>query len=335
MSIMGTRVVRTEDPAFLSRGARYTDDLDLVGALHLTLVRSPVAHARITGIDVGEARAAPGVVAVLTGTDLDLPPALLFGGANKAMVRPFLATDVVRFVGEPVAAVLTEEAYQGEDAADLVEIDYEPLPVVIDLKAAARDEVLLFPDAGTNTSNGFDHDKDLDPHLFDGCAVVVSREIVNQRLAAAPLETRAASAEWGADGRVTLWCSTQAAQSSRDEVAGWLGIDAKQVHVITPDVGGGFGAKIGADPEFALVAWLARHVGRPVRWNETRSENMTGMVQGRAQLQTVTIGGNRDGKVLAYRLDVLQDAGAYPRLGAVLPLFTRMMAPAVYDIEKV
>lgn len=335
MSIMGTRVVRTEDPVFLSRGARYTDDLDLVGALYLTLVRSPVAHARIASIDVEEARSAPGVVAVLIGADVDLAPALLFGGANKAMVRPFLATDVVRFVGEPVAAVLTELAYQGQDAADLVDVDYDPLPVVIDLKAAATDEVLLFPEAGTNTSNGFDHTKDFDPDFFDGCDVVVTREIVNQRLAAAPLETRAASAEWGEDGRVTLWCSTQGAQASRDEVAGWLGIDAKQVHVITPDVGGGFGAKIGADPEFALVAWLARRVGRPVRWNETRSENMTGMVQGRAQLQTVTIGGNRDGKVLAYRLDVIQDAGAYPRLGAVLPLFTRMMAPGVYDIEKV
>ena len=335
MSIMGTRVVRTEDPAFLSRGARYTDDLDLVGALHLTLVRSPVAHARIASIEVGEARSAPGVVAVLTGADVDLAPALLFPVANEAMVRPFLATDVVRFVGEPVAAVLTEEAYQGQDAADLVEVDYDPLPVVINLKAAATDEVLLFPAAGTNTSNGFDHDTDFDADLFDGCEVVVTREIVNQRLAAAPLETRAAAAEWGADGRVTLWCSTQAAQTARDEVAGWLGVDGKQVHVITPDVGGGFGAKIGADPEFALVAWLARHVGRPVRWNETRSENMTGMVQGRAQLQTMTIGGNRDGKVLAYRLDVLQDAGAYPRLSAVLPMFTRMMAPGVYDIPKV
>jgi carbon-monoxide dehydrogenase large subunit len=335
MSIMGTRVVRTEDPAFLSRGARYTDDLDLVGALHLTLVRSPLAHARITAIDVEEARSSPGVVAVLTGADIDMAPALLFGGANKAMVRPFLATDVVRFVGEPVAAVLTEESYEGQDAADLVEVDYDPLPVVIDLRASATDEVLLFPEAGTNTSNGFDHNKDFDPELFAGCDVVVTREIVNQRLAAAPLETRAASAEWGADGRLALWCSTQAAQATRDEVAGWLGIDAKQVRVITPDVGGGFGAKIGGDPEFALVAWLARHVGRPVRWNEARSENMTGMVQGRAQRQTITIGGNRDGKVLAYRLDVLQDAGAYPRLGAVLPLFTRMMAPGVYDIEKV
>ncbi len=340
---MGTRVVRVEDPQFLSRGATYTDDLideRLTGALHLTLVRSPLAHARITSIDVDEARSAPGVVAVVTGADLDLAPALLFAGANPGMVRSFLATDKVRFVGEPVAAVLTEEAYQGQDAADLVEVDYDPLPAVIDLHAAASDEVLLFEDVGTNTSNGFDADKAFDEHLFDGCDVVVTKEIVNQRLAAAPLETRAASAVWGPseggrDGRVTLWCSTQAPQGARDEVAGWLGVEASQVHVITPDVGGGFGAKIGADPEFALVAWLAKHSGRPVRWNETRSENMTGMVQGRGQLQTFTIGGTREGKVLAYRLDVLQDGGAYPRLGAILPLFTRMMAPGVYDIPKV
>jgi carbon-monoxide dehydrogenase large subunit len=338
MSIMGTRVVRTEDPQFLSRGATYTDDLideRLTGALHLTLVRSPLAHALITSVDVEEARKAPGVVAVVTGADIDLAPALLFPGANKNMVRSWLAADKVRFVGEPVVAVLTEEAYQGQDAADLVEIDYDPLPAVIDLKAAASDEVLLFEDAGTNTSNGMGLEDEFDPHFFDGCDVVVTKEIVNQRLAAAPLETRAASAAWGADGRVTLWCSTQNAQTSRDEVAGWLGVDASVVHVITPDVGGGFGAKIGADPEFALVAWLAKHTGRPVRWNESRSENMTGMVQGRAQLQTFTIGGNRDGDVLAYRLDVLQDAGAYPRLGAVLPMFTRMMAPGVYDIPKV
>ncbi|GAA2558187.1 xanthine dehydrogenase family protein molybdopterin-binding subunit [Pseudonocardia hydrocarbonoxydans] len=335
---MGTRVVRREDPLFLSRGATYTDDLTderLTGALHLTLVRSPLAHARITAIDVEEARSAPGVVAVITGAEIDLAPALLFGGANKGMVRSWLPTDKVRFVGEPVVAVLTEEAYQGQDAADLVEIDYDPLPAVIDLKAAASDEVLLFEEVGTNTSNGFGLKDEFDEHLFDDCEVVVTKEIVNQRLAAASLETRAASAVWGEDGRLTLWCSTQAAQSARDEVAGWLGVDAAQVHVITPDVGGGFGAKIGADPEFALVGWLAKHTGRPVRWNETRSENMTGMVQGRAQLQTVTIGGNRDGKVLAYRLDVLADAGAYPRLGAVLPMFTRMMAPGVYDIPKV
>jgi carbon-monoxide dehydrogenase large subunit len=337
MSIMGTRVVRTEDPVFLSRGATYTDDLTderLTGALHLTLVRSPLAHGRITGIDVEAAKAAPGVVAVFTAADLDLSPALLFPAANRAMVRPFLARDRVRFVGEPVAAVLTEHPYQGQDAAELVEVDYDPLPALIDLKESLANEVVLFEEAGTNLALAFD-DQEFDEHLFDDCEVVVTREIVNQRLAASPLETRAAAAVWGDDGRLTLFASSQNAQMARDEVAGWLGIDPAQVHVILPDVGGGFGAKIGGDPTFALVAWLAKRVGRPVRWTETRSENMTGMLQGRAQLQTITIGGRRDGTVLAYRLDVLADAGGYPALGTFLPFFTRQMAPGVYDIPKV
>jgi aerobic carbon-monoxide dehydrogenase large subunit len=337
MSIMGTRVVRTEDPVFLSRGATYTDDLTderLTGALHLTLVRSPLAHGRITAIDVEAARAAPGVVGVFTAADLDLSPALLFPAANRAMVRPFLATDRVRFVGEAIAAVLTEHPYQGQDAAELVEIDYDPLPAVIGLKESLADEVVLFDDAGTNLALAFD-DQEFDDHLFDDCEVVVTREIVNQRLAAAPLETRAAAAVWGDDGRLTLFASSQNAQMARDEVAGWLGIEPSQVHVILPDVGGGFGAKIGGDPMFALVAWFAKRVGRPVRWTETRSENMTGMLQGRAQLQTVTIGGRHDGTVLAYRLDVLADTGAYPAIGTFLPFFTRQMAPGVYDIPNV
>lgn len=337
MSIMGTRVVRTEDPVFLSRGATYTDDLTddrLTGAAHLTLVRSPLAHARITGIDVEQARRAPGVVAVFTGADLGLAPVKLFPMAADGMVRHWLATDKVRFVGEPVAAVLTEHAYQGQDVAELVEIDYDPLPVVTDLRAAASDEVLLFEEVGTNTSNGFGLEAEFDEHLFDGCTVVITQEIVNQRLAPCPLETRAASAVF-ADGRYTLFASTQNAQTARDEVAGWLGVDPAEVHLITPDVGGGFGAKIGADPEFALVCCLARRLDRPVRWSESRSENMTGMLHGRAQLQTVTIGGSADGDVLAYRIDVLADGGAYPRLGVLLPMFTRLMAPAVYDIPRV
>ncbi|SHK34634.1 carbon-monoxide dehydrogenase large subunit [Pseudonocardia thermophila] len=338
MSILGTRVQRVEDPLFLTRGAVYTDDLvdeRLAGALHLTLVRSPVAHARITSIDVSAAREAPGVVAVVTGAEIGLEPVVLQGGAPKETARPFLATDKVRFVGEPVVAVLTEELYQGQDAADLVEIDYDPLPAVVDPEEALKGEVLLFEDLGTNVVGGFGLDKEFDEHLFDDCEVVVTQKLVNQRVAAAPLETRAAAAVWGDDGRVTLWASTQNAQSARDAVAGWLGVERDVVHLITPDVGGGFGAKIGADPEFALVAQLARITGRAVRWSETRSENMTGMLQGRAQIQTITIGGNRNGDVLAYRLDVLADAGAYPRLGMFLPYFTRQMAPGVYDIPKV
>ncbi|MGZ4557553.1 MAG: xanthine dehydrogenase family protein molybdopterin-binding subunit, partial [Mycobacteriaceae bacterium] len=188
-------------------------------------------------------------------------------------------------------------------------------------------------EAGTNTVITFGEDPAAD--MFDACEVVVRQDIVNQRVAPAPMETRAAAAAWGEDGRVTVWCSNQGAQAARREIAAWLGLDAELVHVITPDVGGGFGAKIGADPEFALVAWLAQHVGRPVRWAETRSENLTGMVHGRAQDQTITIGGSRDGNVTAYSLQIRQDAGAYPRSGAVLPMLTTMMAPGVYDIAAV
>ncbi len=338
MSILGTRVVRIEDPQLLTTGGTYTDDLldeRLRGALHLTLVRSPAAHGRLLSVNTTEALKAPGVIAVLTAADLSelapIPPAMpMF---NQQMLRPWLATEVVRFVGEPIAAVLTEQRYQGEDAAELVEVDIDALPAVVGTAKAISDEVLLFPDAETNAVMTMGEDAPAD--LFEHCEVVVRRDIVNQRVAPAPMEARAAAAEWDPDGRVTLWCSNQHAQTVRREIAGWLGLDAELVHVITPDVGGGFGAKMNADPEFALIAWIARHLDRPVRWAETRSENMTGMVHGRAQDQTVTIGGRRDGTVTAYSLQIRQDAGAYPRTGAVLPMLTMMMAPGVYDIAAV
>ncbi|WP_214403170.1 xanthine dehydrogenase family protein molybdopterin-binding subunit [Pseudonocardia lacus] len=338
MSVMGTRVVRVEDPRLLSTGGVYTEDLRdprLTGALHLGFVRSPLAHARVVSVDAAEALAAPGVVAVLTAADLGLPAAPpMMPNFNPAMTLPALAGDVVRYAGEPVVAVLCEDAYQVEDAVGLVDVEYEPLPFVVDMRAAARDEVLLFPEAGTNTVCTFGAEE-LDEGLFEGCEVVVTREIENQRVAVASMEGRAGAAVPDDDGRLTLWLSTQAAAMSQGAVAGWLGLGPEQVRVITPDVGGGFGAKIGADPEHVVLAAAARHVGRPVRWTETRSENLVAMCQGRAQVNTVTIGGTRDGKVLAYRLDVLQDAGAYPRFGAFLPALTTMMAAAVYTFPKI
>jgi carbon-monoxide dehydrogenase large subunit len=338
MSILGTRVVRTEDPLFLTRGAVYTDDLAddrLTGALHATFVRSPVAHGRVLSVDASAALDAPGVVAVVTAADVAELAPMAAGPpmVNQAMTRPWLASDVVRFVGDPIAVVLTEERYQGEDAAELVAVDIDPLPAVVGTEAAARDEVLLFPEAGTNVVATFGDPPPED--LFAGCEVVVSRRIVNQRVAPVPLEVRAAAAAWGDDGRVTIWCSNQGAQQAKGQIAGWLNLDADLVHLVTPDVGGGFGAKIGADPEFAFVAWLARHVGRPVRWTETRSENLVGMLHGRAQDQTITVGGRRDGTIEAYSLVVDQDSGAYPRLGALLPSLTILMAPAVYAFPKV
>ena len=330
--------MRTEDPLFLTIGAVYTDDVRLPGACHVHFVRSAVAHARIRSVDVSAALQTPGVVAAFTGADLaDLPELAppMAGMINARMSQPLLARDVVRYVGEPVAVVVTESRYQGEDAADLVDVDYDVLPPVIDPAEAARDSAaVLFPAAGTNVAVSFGDAAEFRADLFDGCEVVVSRNIVNQRVAPAPMETRAAAATWDADGRLTAWIPNQGAQGTREALAGMLGIDQAAVRVITPDVGGAFGAKFGADPEHAVVCWVARRLGRPARWAETRNENLVGMTHGRAQRQTVTIGGSRDGTVTAYRLEILQDSGAYPRFGAFLPFLTIMMAPGPYAIPR-
>ena len=337
-SILGTRVVRTEDPLFLTRGAIYTDDVvddRLKGAVHVTFVRSHMAHARINAIDFSAAENAAGFVAAFCVQDLDLhPPRPMLPTVDSRFSRPAMADGVVRFVGEPVAVVVTQELNQGEDVAELVEVEYEPLPAVVDPRIAAEDSVLLFPDVGTNVAAEF-RPEHQNPHLFDDCEVVVTHEMVNQRIAPAPMETRAAAAVWGADGRLTAWIPNQGAQGTKAVLVAWLGVDAGMVRVITPDVGGAFGAKFGADPEHAVTAAVAKKLGKPVRWTEYRYDNLLGMTHGRAQVQTVTMGGSRDGKISAYRLEILQDCGAYPAIGVVLPTLTRMMAPGTYDIAHV
>ncbi|MHB1486386.1 MAG: xanthine dehydrogenase family protein molybdopterin-binding subunit [Acidimicrobiales bacterium] len=335
MSILGNRVLRKEDPKFLTTGGTYVDDLALPGAVHVTYVYSTMAHARILTLDTDEALQAPGVLAVYTAKDIDMapiPPYLPM--INAAMARPFLADGVVRFVGEMVAAVVSETRAQGVDAAEMVFVDYEPLPVLVDVEAAAAGpaEVPLFADVpdGMAVEMNFG----VDDSLFDGCEVVVRHRFRNQRVAPCPLEVRAAAAQWDSGGRLTHWSSTQAPHGVRDALADRLGIDPAQVHVIAPDVGGGFGAKIGGYPEEILVPWIARRLGRPARWVETRSESMLGLGHGRAQVQDVEIGGSKDGTISAYRLTAIQDSGAYPAIGAFLPFMTRTMATGVYNIPK-
>jgi aerobic carbon-monoxide dehydrogenase large subunit len=338
MSILGTRVLRTEDPKFLTTGGVYTEDVmdeRLAGSCHVFFVRSPVAHARIQSVDVTPALQAPGVIAAYTAADIgELAPARPMPMMNRQMARPLLASEKVRYVGDLVAVVVTEQPYQGEDAVELVEADYEVLPAVVDLAAALSGEVLLYEGAGSNIAATFGDASELDEHLFDDCEVVTSRTILNQRVAPAPMETRAAAAVWGEDGRLTAWIPNQGAQGTKGGLARMLGVPPEQVRVITPDVGGAFGAKFGVDPEHALVAWVARQLGRPARWTETRYENMIGMTHGRGQQQTVTIGGRRDGTVLAYRLEIVQDSGAAPKIGAVLPTLTILMTVGPYAIPR-
>ncbi len=333
MSILGTRVVRIEDPRFLTGEGTYIANLPMPGALHLTFVRSSMAHARITGIDASEALSMPGIRTVWTAADIDLSPAGPANGMmNQAMLFPYLASDTVRFVGDLVAVVVSEDKTLGIDAAETVIVDYEPLPVVLDMDDSFSNRVLLHPDAETNVVLTFAARSNDD--IFSDCDVVVDLVIENQRVAPAPMEVRSCVASW--DGtRLTQWACSQGAHGARDGLAEVFGLEKSQVRVITPDVGGGFGAKSGVYPEEILVGWATRKLGVPVRWTESRTENMLAMGHGRAQRQRTRMGGTRDGRITAYRLDLLQDAGAYARAGAVLPYMTRMMAGGVYDIANV
>lgn len=339
MSILGTRVLRTEDPRFLTGRSTYTADLSdprLDGAAHAYFVRSTVAHGTITAISTSAARQAPGVLAVYTAQDLPMlpiPPQMR--PLERQMNRTPLATDRVRFVGEPIALVVARSEAEALDAAELVEADIEWMDPVVDVRDARKGDILLFPEAGTNVTVAHGFEDDPDPTLFDDCQVVVEQEILNQRVAVVPLEGRAGACVWGGDGRLTMWLSNQGAQAAQAELAMMLGLDKKLVHIITPDVGGAFGAKFRCEPEHAVIAAAARLLDRPLRWVENRSENLIGMGHGRAQLQKIRIGGSKDGKILAYSLEILQDAGAYPRMGAMLPSNTRRMAQGCYDIPKV
>jgi carbon-monoxide dehydrogenase large subunit len=322
-----------EDHKLITSGGDYVDDLReplLTGAAHVMFVRSPLAHAKIAAIDPAAARELPGVLGVFIAADL--PEA---SRGDSPTSEPWLAGDTVRYVGEPVALVVTEQRYQLADAAELIDIDYDPLPAVIGYETALTSETQLFEGTEHNIA-GVNGEPGAQTGAFDDCEVVVTETIENQRVAPAPLEVRGASCAWGPDGRLTMWLSTQNAQMARGALAMRLGVDEAEIRVIAPDVGGGFGAKIGADPEATVLAWAAREVGRPVRWIETRSENLTSMTHGRGQRQTVTIGGSKDGRVSAYRLEVVQDTGAYPRMAAsMLPSLTGLMATGVYKIPAV
>ncbi len=334
MSILGNRVLRTEDPAFLTKGGTYVDDVVLPGApAHVVYVRSTMASARLLEVDTSEAAAMPGVLAVWTIDDVDIADqAPSMGFLNQQMLRPLLARDVVRFVGEPIAAVVAETRSQATDAAELVIVDYDPLDAVVDPEAALAPAQPLFPDADSQgvmsiPAGGMTAD-------FSDCEVVVEQRIVNQKVAPCPIEPRSAAAYWDEDGRLVVYSSNQGAHPIRESVAKVLGMEEDQVRVVTPDVGGSFGSKSSAYPEDLLLGPLSKQLGRPVKWTETRSESMVNLGHGRAQIQDVTIGGTRDGKITAYRLKVVQDSGAYPMMGAILPFMTRMMTTGVYDVTN-
>jgi carbon-monoxide dehydrogenase large subunit len=328
-SILGTRVLRTEDPELLLGQARYVADLPLEHPLHVVFVRSEMAHARIVSVDTSAAEVAPGVAAVLTADNLGIGTVHNMVSVHAHFDRPALATGKVRFVGEAIAAVVAETETQAKDAADQVVVEYEPLDAVVDPEDAMADGApLLFDEHGSNVA--MSTTDPVNDALFADADVVVRGRYVNQRIAVAPMEPQGAAAAPDADGRLLVYGSTQMPHLMQGLVARTLGVPKAQIHVVTPHVGGGFGGKAGLYPEQAVVAAAALQLQRPVVWAGTRSEDMVALAHSRAQVQYVELGCRRDGRFTGLRVHLVGDGGAYPGLGSFLPAGTRRMSNGTY-----
>jgi aerobic carbon-monoxide dehydrogenase large subunit len=337
-SLLGNRVRRVEDPELLTGRGTYVGNLRIEGLAHAAFVRSPVAHGRILSIDVTEARAAPGVIAVLTAADLEVEPFHGFMVLNPACPRPPLATGKVRFVGEAVAMVVAETEAAAVDAAELVVVDYDPLPAVADPERAVADDApAQFEEIGTNVVAGR-RGRGPDDPLGEATTVLRAR-LENQRVAVVPMEGDAIAAIPG-DGDetpvMTVYVSTQFPHAFMGRAALNLGYEAGEMRVVAPHVGGGFGAKAGLGYEHAAVIAAARRLGRPVTWVQTRSENLVAMPHGRGQVQWIDLGFDAGGRITGMHCRVLADAGAYAGFGGALAIGpTRMMAQGVYNIPEI
>ncbi|MGZ4762905.1 MAG: xanthine dehydrogenase family protein molybdopterin-binding subunit [Ilumatobacteraceae bacterium] len=328
-SILGTRVLRTEDPELLLGTAQYVADLDLDNQVHAVFVRSEMAHARITGIDTSAAAAAPGVVAVWTAADLGLTPFQSMVAVHPDFARPPLSSDRVRFVGEGIAVVIAETNTQAKDAADLVIVDYEPLPAAVTAEDALADGAPILFDGHTDNVAMSTTDP-VNPDLFGDADVIVRGRYVNQRLAVAPIEPHGAASAIGDDGRLLVYGSTQMPHLLLNLLAAALGMETTDIRVIVPLVGGGFGGKAGLYPEQVVVAAAAKKLQRPVLWAATRSEDMLALSHSRGQIQYVELGCKRDGTFTGLRVRLVGDGGAYPGIGCFLPAGTRRMSNGTY-----
>jgi carbon-monoxide dehydrogenase large subunit len=338
---VGRSLRRKEDPRLITGRARYVDDISLPGTLWAALVRSPEAHARIVSIDTSAALARPGVHAVFTGQDLTdlggpLPLAWVPPGieVNNPDHWP-LARDAVKHVGDPVAVVLGDDRYGVIDAAEDVTVEYESLPVVTDPEAALGGGPLVHEKFGTNRVHEWSlSGGDLEAG-FAEAEVTVERRVVNHRTAGAPIEPRGVLADYRA-GTLTVWTSTQVPHFVRLFLAILLGMSEERVRVIAPEVGGGFGSKLQVYGEEVLAAWCSRKLERPVKWIETRTENMAVAHQGRDQIAYVKMGAKRDGTITAWHVRIIADFGAYNMLlTPLIPSLGAFVMGGCYKIPAV
>ena len=335
---------RKEDQRLITGRTKWTDNIQLPGMLHIAMVRSPFAHARITNIDTSAAKAATNVVTVLTGADLadeqgSLPTAWNITTEQKAAAHLPVAVDRVAFAGEIVAIVVARSAAEARDAAELVDVDYEELPAVLDLKEAAKDEVLAHPDLGTNKSAFWQFDSAgagtgsaVDDAIEEARAngILIEREYRQQRLIPAFMEPRSFVCDPTGE-QLTLWSSTQIPHITRFFLAVVLGIPESKIRVIAPDVGGGFGGKLQFVAEEIIAVLVARRTGKPVKFTETRSESLMTAHHGRDQWQTLTLAATKDGTVTGLKVDLLCDLGAYAgTVGGGVPILGAFMYNAIY-----
>ncbi|WP_083753461.1 xanthine dehydrogenase family protein molybdopterin-binding subunit [Actinosynnema sp. ALI-1.44] len=344
---VGKARLRKEDERLVTGRTRWTDNITLPGMLHLAVLRSPLAHARIAEIDTSAAREMPGVIAVFTAKDLDpareigLPCAWPVTPDMKHPRRPVLAADKVNFAGEGVAVVAARSAAEAQDALEAIDVEYEDLPVVLDMEAAlAEGTTVIHEDLGTNENAVWVFDSgeagtggDVQQAITDA-EVTVTRRFRQQRLVPAFMEPRATVVD-PTGPQLTVWSSTQIPHILRVMTALTLGLPEHKLRVIAPDVGGGFGGKIGVLPEELMTLLVARKLGKPVKWNESRSDCMATAHHGRDQIQDITITATRDGTITGLKVDLLADMGAY--LGVVapgVPLLGAFMFNAIYKIPS-
>ncbi len=343
--IFGSGIRRREDPRLITGKASFTDDFVLPGMVHAVMLRSPYAHARLTRIDTEHAANAPGVVAVLTAASIEgelgpTPCAWLVPDSDlKVAPYPCIARDVVRYVGDIVATVVAEDPQQAMDALDLIDVEYEPLSVVIDpVTASGPGAVQLHPDIPNNQAfhwkvEGGDVDA-----AFENAPVVISERVVQQRLIPNAMEPRSALASWsGASGEVTLWNTTQNPHIARFICSGVTGIPEDKIRVIAADVGGGFGSKIAAYPADFITVLCSRKLNRPVKWTETRSENFQATTHGRDHVQDIELAADNEGKILGLRATSWSGMGAYLSTAApgIPTILHGLMLSGSYDIPAI
>jgi carbon-monoxide dehydrogenase large subunit len=339
--VVGKPLRRKEDARVITGQARWTDNVTLPGLLHMAIARTPLAHGRITRADVSAALERPGVVAAFTGQDLaseygSLPTGWMVSDDLIVPDHLPVATEEVRYLGDAVAVVVAEDAYQAADAVEGVQVEYERLPAVLDLEAAlAAEAPLVHADKGTNRAFTWGFTAGDYEAVRARAEVVVSRRFVQQRLLPTAMEPRAVLADPApATGEFTLWTSTQVPHLVRILMSAVCRIPEQKLRVIAPDVGGGFGGKLNVYAEEAIALAVARRLGRPVKWTASRGEDYQATTHGRDMIQEVEVAATREGRALGLKIALTADMGAYLQLlTPAVPLLGRYVYPGIYKFE--